>query len=55
LEESERDESPIAHHRGMIIVMFNKLKEELKETMPENSMNIREYGQKPQEETETNE
>jgi hypothetical protein len=35
LGESERDESPFAGHRGMIIVMFNELREELKETMPE--------------------
>jgi hypothetical protein len=39
--ESERDESPAADIRRMMIRMFNELKEELKENIQNSSMNIK--------------
>jgi peptidoglycan hydrolase CwlO-like protein len=38
--ESEGDESPVADLRGMMIRMFNEHKEEFKENMKNNSMNV---------------
>jgi peptidoglycan hydrolase CwlO-like protein len=38
--ESEGDESAVADLRGMMIRMFNEHKEEFKENMKNNSMNV---------------